>query len=282
MKPFLGIDITNDKKNEQHNGIEFLVQKPSEALSKSLKVSTDNAEETIEKSKLPTPFRIAQYICGFAAIVVAGGTLKSDVSLAQGYRNAPELYWIGGICAVLWSILWLIGKQKSKTVLDTDESAHTFSRLDSVAAAVYQELGVPNDAKSADILFFYYKIKDGEIKPKEKALTTHFNPEFKLFNDNENLYLVNLEGKYAFPLASITAFRTVKKHIRIVSWNKEESFKKGIYKQYKLTTDSYGNVHCKYYHILEVTHQGEVHGIHIPCYDLPIFEECTGLKAQAE
>ena len=113
-------------------------------------------------------------------------------------------------------------------------------------------------------------------------MATHFNPEFRIFTDAENLYLVNLDGKYAFPLSSIKSFRTVKKHIRIVGWNKDESFKKGIYKQYKLTSDSYGNVHCKCYHILEVVHQNEAYGIYIPCYDLPIVEECTGLKAQAE
>ena len=35
MKPFLGIDLTTDKKNEQFNGTEFLVMKPSSAMAQS-------------------------------------------------------------------------------------------------------------------------------------------------------------------------------------------------------------------------------------------------------
>ena len=277
MKPFLGIDLTTNKKNEQMNGLEFLVRTPSAALSSTLEHSSEKAEKTIEKAKLPLPLRIGQSVSGFAALIIAGGILRADVSLAQGYRNAPGLYWIAGICAILWLILWLISKQKAKAVLETDESAQTFSHLEGTASAIYKELSVPNDAKEIDILSFFYKIKDGEIKVHEKGMQVfqYLNPEFKIFSDEENLYLANLEGKYAFPLSSIKKLHTVKKHIRIAGWNKEEKYNKGIYKQYKLTTDNYGCIHCKQYYILEIDHQGESCGIYIPCYELPILDECT-------
>lgn len=277
MKPFLGIDLTLNKKNEQFNGDEFLVQKPSSALSKSLEASTDKAEKTIENSKLPLPLRIVQFICGIAALLIASGILKADVSLTEGYHNAPGLFWAAGVCAVLWLILWLCSKQKAKTILDTDESTQTFSHLDGVANAVYAELAVPDDAKDIDVLSFFYKIKDGEIKVQEKGMQVfqYLNPVFKIFSDEGNLYLANLEGKYAFPLSSIVKMHTVKKHIRIAGWNKDEEFNKGIYKQYKLTTDNYGCIHCKQYYILEINHQGDSYGIYIPCYELPVLEECT-------
>lgn len=277
MKPFLGIDLTTNKKNEQFNGDEFLIQKPSVTLSESLEASTDKAERTIEKSKLPLPLRIVQFICGIAALLIAGGIFKADVSLAEGYHNAPWLFWAAGICAVLWMILWRYGNHKAKSILDTDESTQTFSHLDGVANAVYTELDVPEDAKDIDILSFFYKIKDGEIKVQEKGMQVfqYFNPEFKIFTDEENLYLANLEGKYAFPLSSIVKIHTVKKHIRIAGWNKDEKHNKGIYKQFKLTIDDYGCIHCKQYYILEITHQGDFYGIYIPCYELPTLEEYT-------
>ena len=40
MKPFLGIDLTTDKKNEQFNGTEFLVIKPSSAMTQSFEQSS--------------------------------------------------------------------------------------------------------------------------------------------------------------------------------------------------------------------------------------------------
>ena len=275
MKPFLGIDLTMDKKNEEFNGTEFLVQAPSAALANTLEVSSEKAEETIETAKLPLLFRIIQFICGIAALIITGGILKADVSLAEGYQNAPWLYWTAGICAVVWLVLWLWSKQKAKVVLETEESEQTFSHLEGTASAIYKELSVPDDAKDIDVLSFFYKMKNGEIKPVEKAFATHFNPEFKIFSDEENLYLANLEGKYAFPLSSIVKIHTVNKHIRIAGWNKEEKFNKGIYKQYKLTEDNYGSIHCKQYLILEVNYQGEAYGIYFPCFELPILEECT-------
>ncbi|MBP3434766.1 MAG: hypothetical protein J6K62_00335 [Clostridia bacterium] len=274
MKPFLGIDLTLNKENKQFNGNEFLVRKPSSALSKSLEVSTDKAEKIIDKSKLPLPLRIVQFICGIAALFIASGILEADVSLVEGYHNAPGLFWATDICAVIWLILWLCSKKKAKAILDTDESSQTFSHLDSVTNTIYAELTVPDQTKSIDILSFFYKIKKGKIKVQEKGtqLFQYFNPEFKIFTDEENLYLANLEGKYAFPLSAIVKIHTVKKHIRIAGWNKAEKFNQGMYKQYKLTTDNFGCIHCKQYHILEINHQGESYGIYFPSYELPTLE----------
>ena len=282
MKPFLGINLTTDKKNDQPNGSQFMVQATSSALSDALERSMDRAEQTIETSKLPLPLRAAQFICGIAALLIASSILRADVSLAEGYHNAPWLYWLAGVCAVVWLVLWLWSGKKAKTVLETDQSAHTFSHLDSVSDAVYAELGVPADAKEVDVLSFFYKVKDGNLKVCEKGMqiTQYFNPVFKVFADTEHLYLANLEGKYAFPLSSIVKIHTVNKRIRIESWNKEEPFNKGIYKQYKLSEDQYDCIHCKDYHILEFNHKGESWGIYFPCYELPVFEELTGLKTE--
>lgn len=41
MKPFLGIDITTNRKNERLNGNEFLILKPSEILSQTLAKTTE-------------------------------------------------------------------------------------------------------------------------------------------------------------------------------------------------------------------------------------------------
>lgn len=275
MKPFLGIDLTTDKNNEQFNGTEFLVQAPSVALVNALESSCEKAEKTIETAKLPLLFRIMQFICGIAALLIVCGILKADISLAEGYHNAPWLYWIAGICAAVWLVLWLWSKQKEKTVLEAEESEQAFSHLEGTASAIYKVLSVPDNAKDIDVLSFFYKMKNGEIVPVEKSFFTHINPEFKIFSDEENLYLANLEGKYAFPLSSIVKIHTIKKHIRISGWNKEEKFNKGIYKQYKLSEDNYGSIHCKQYHILEINYQGASCGIYFPCYELPVFEECT-------
>lgn len=286
MKPFLGVDLTTNKKNEQVNGNEFLVAKPSNTLVQSFERSSENAEETIEKSKLPMPIRIIQWICGAGGAIVAVGIVRSllrsdGISVQQAYQNAPGLFWFAGIALLVWVVLKLVSVRKAKSVLETDESSQTFDNLESTCDAIFTELSVPKDSKEADILSFFYKVKDGEIKMTQKGMQmVHcINSVYKVFADSENLYIANIEGKYAFPLSSVKGIRTVKKHISMPEWNKEERFNKGVYKQYKLTTDDYGHIHSKFYHIIEVDYNGELSGIYIPCYELPVFEELTGLKA---
>lgn len=279
MKPFLGIDLTTDRKNTRLNGDDFLVARPSPAMAQALKNTTQKADQTISASKLPLPLRIVQWVCGAVGLLVATGIVRAlpEVSVQQAYRNAAVLFWISGICLLIWGVLKLLSLLKQRSVLGVEENTRVFSNLERVRSAVYSEMAVPADAKKTDILSFYYKMKDGKIKVCEKGMqmASHFNPEYRIFADSENLYIANLEGKYAFPLTTISSIRTVKKHIRIAGWNKDEAFDKGIYKQYKLTRDNYGCIHCKSYHIIEINHNGESWGIWFPCYELPVFEAVT-------
>lgn len=287
MKPFLGIDLTENKKNEQHNGMEFCVQKPSAALTQSLERSSENVEETVKKSKLPLPIRIVQYVCGLVGAMVAVATMRAlaeGLTLAQVYGNASGLFWIGGGCLPVWGILRIIATKKSKAVLETEESDRVITNLEGVCNAIYSELAVPGNAKEVDLLYFYYKRKEDKIKICEKGLQAapYLNPIVKAYADAENLYIASLEAKWAFPRSSLKDIRKIKKHIRIAQWNKDAACSEGVYKQYKLTTDQYDCVHCKEYYILEAEFRGQTWGIYIPCYELPTFEALTGLKARAE
>ena len=161
MKPFLGINLTTNKKNEQTNGEEFLVAKPDLSLTQSFESSSENVEETIEKSKLPLPIRIGHWICGAVGALVAVGILKAlggeeGVTLSEAYQNASWLFWLGGACLVAWAILKLISVRKEKNVLETEESSQVFNRLDKTCDAILADLKVPQDSKEIDILFFYY------------------------------------------------------------------------------------------------------------------------------
>lgn len=281
MKPFLGIDLTTNKENEQLNGDEFLIARTSAALTQSLENASEKAEMVVEKANLPLALRVVRWICGIAALILVAGILKSKVSFAEGYQNAPWLFWAAGICAVIWGVLTLVSKRKENTVLTEEVTTQMLSHVEA-ADAVFTELAVPTDAKEVDVLSFLYKMKDGDIKVCEKPMQMfqYLNPVFRAYTDAENLYLADVEGKYAFPLSDLVSLKTVEKHIRLSNWNKDEDFKSDAYKPYKLTTDSYGSIHCKCYHILEVDRQGQRYGIYIPSYELPVFEELTSLKAE--
>ena len=284
MKPFLGIDLTTDKKNEKFDGLEFLVMEPSEALTKSFEDSQGNAEETVKKANIPVLIRVFQYVSLFVVIVLGKSIAKNTLPFSEAYQNAPWLYWGFGLSFLLCIGLWYLGKKRAENVLSTDESVQTFSRLEGVAASIYAELGVPAYAKNVDVLSFFYKNDNGEIKLKEKPMQMfkYINFEYKIFSDSENFYLVNCDGKFSFPLRDIVSVKKVKKHITFSSWNKEEKYNKGIYKEYKITEDKYGTMHGKGYVLIEVKRNGESFGIYLPDYELPVIEEITRIKAQEE
>ena len=158
MKPFWGIDLTNSRSNTELNGKEFLVTTTSDALSQSLEKSAEKAEETLEKAKSPLALRIIRYVCGVAGGLMILSLIRSlgSITLAQAYENAPWIFWILGICVPIWAVLTLAGKRKEKTVLEDEESVQILGNLEGMHKAVFAELAVPADAKTVDILSFYY------------------------------------------------------------------------------------------------------------------------------
>ncbi len=287
MKPFIGIDITEDKNNENFNGKEFAVQTVSSMRQQSFEKATDSAMDLGEKSKLPLPARILQGFCGFTGAILLIGIIRAvgdedGVTLAQAYHNAPWLFWVAGVCLVVWVILKAISQKKEKEILNSTEGENAKRTLDFATKSIYDELGVPDNAETVDILSFTYKMKNGEVKAKETGLnpTAFLNLEVKAFVRDGNLFLADLENKYSFPLSEMRAIRTIKKGISVAGWNKDIQPNKGIYKPYKMTIDDFECVHFKPYHILEFEHNGEVWGIYFPCYEREAFEKLTGLKAE--
>lgn len=285
MKPFISIDITENKKNDKINGEEFVVKTVSQIQKQSFENAQEDALDLVEESKMPLPLRIIQGGCGIIGVIIVAGIARawsSDLSLAQCYQNAPALFWIAGACLVIWAILKLLSTKKQKETLETDAGENTIRTLDTISKNIYAELDVPDNALAVDILGFTYKMKDGEPKAKETGLniTPYLNIEFKAFTEENNLILADLENKYSIPLSSLQSIHTVRKNIRMPSWNKDEPHNKGKYKEYKLNADDYGCIHVKPYHILEFSHNGENWGIYFPSYELSVFEELTGLKAE--
>ena len=95
MKPFLCIDISEDKSSEAVNGAEFISARPSEMMRGSLEGAAAAAVETQERAKLPAVLRVIQWICGMAGALVVLGivrALKGDVSLPEAYSNAPAVF----------------------------------------------------------------------------------------------------------------------------------------------------------------------------------------------
>lgn len=284
MKPFWGIDITENKKNELMNGEELLVQKVSAQQEARFESALKETESLEKQSQLPLFFRILRNGCGILALLIFGGIMKSlgkGTTLEQGYANAPSLFWVLGGCAIVWLILALIGKKRSSDVLESREGTDAVTELDDASESAYAELGVPAGLPDTDILVVTYRLKDDEIRTSDSLTKPPFiNFNVKVFADEKNLYIADVAKKYAIPLSSLRGIREVRKAIFIPNWNKDVPPDKEPYKKLKLTQDNYERYRVKPYYILEFDHNYELWGLYFPNYELPAFESLTGLKAE--
>lgn len=287
MKPFIGIDITEKKNNEEINGKEFVVQTTTPAMLDAYNKATDDMGDFCKKVKLPKLYQIAQKLVGVVAVGITAGFTRTVLNndglkaVAKIYENAAWAIWLGVACWIAFGLMTYFGRKKMKAAAESEEYNHIKIKTESLSNTIYSELGVPPQAPYVDVLNFQYKIKDGKLKPKGKdAKTVPFvNIIFKIHTDGQKLYLTDLESKYAFELSELKGIKVIKERGFIPSWNKDEPYDKGEYKQYKIVTNNIG-LYFKNYCILELEHNGEPWSIYFPNYELPIFEKLTGLKAE--
>ena len=205
-----------------------------------------------------------------------------EAGFEQAMRNAPLLV-IGGIIAgIVSATLFIVGRIKEKHVLDEEDAEGKIEMLEVSAKRAFAELEVPESSIPTDILIFRFVVKDGVCKAKETGLsvTPYFNHEARVYLKDYNLCIADVGGVYSFPLESLKRITTVKKRIILPEWNKEEAYNKGIYKQYKISSNQYG-ISVKPYYILELEKDGEEYGIYFPSYELPTFESLTLLHAES-
>lgn len=286
MKPLFCIDVTENKKSTTFNGAEFITQSSPEKSKEALEEKQTDAMELVKKSEYPLPFRIFKFVCGIAAALLGISLFRAilEVGIRKAYSNAAAIFWIFGVCLVVWVILVLLSRMKSKEVLETSKAENIVEDLDRQIEDMYKGLSIPETAEEVDVLMFRYVIKKDRIAVKGNALsfTPYINIGVKIFISEGYLCLADVDAVYSIPLSDLKGISTVKKRISVPDWNKEEPFNKGKYKEYKMTSNQYGCIFFKPYHILQFEHNGELWEIYFPPYELPAFENLTGLKADLQ
>lgn len=279
MKSVFGFDVTEDKRSEKTYAELFLTKKPSEGTEAELDERVESFETTANNAKLHPILGFIKWVGLFLALIVLRALLEAGFE--QAMRNAPLLVTGGIIAGIVSATLFIIGRIKERRVLDEEDAAGKLDMLEVSAKRAFAELEVPESSIPTDILLFRFVVKDGVCKAKESGLsvTPYFNHEMRAYLKDYNLCLADVGGVYSFPLESLRRITTVKKRIILPEWNKEEAYNKGIYKQYKISSNQYG-VSVKPYYILEIEKDGEEYGIYFPSYELPTFESLTLMHAE--
>ena len=286
MKPFYGIDRTENRKNTFREGDCFIAASTSQAVSSAMERAAEGAAVQLRKSKLPFPLGGIRTVCGWAAALLLFSIIRAlrSVTLLEGYENAPFLFWLTGICGAVWLVLTVIGAVIRKNVQATEDFTVAVKRMEDQVDAAFRELGVPGDAKDVDVISISHRWKNGKMKPVAYGLETseRTTEPFKVFLREDRLCFATPEHRYEFRLSELQVLRSVKKHIYSKGWNKEEDYDEGFYKPYKLTVDNYGRIHMRSYGLLELEHEGIRWAIWLPPYELNYISALTELKIVEE
>ena len=280
MVPLWGVNVTQNKKNEIANGRELIVATISKKVN--LEEVQDRAEELERKASLPKPWGFIKWVCGFIALVMAGGIVKgvAEVGFEQAMQNAPILLAIFAVCTVVFVVLKIWGNRRNNAVMQSTEVEQLDADVQETLGLAYEELGVPEDAVKMDAFVFRYKEKNGKISIRSMGFFEFINVEVRAYVKDEALCLADTESVYAIPLKSLRSIQTVKKTAMFQGWNKELLPNDKSFKPYHVGVNQYETIFCKPYCILEAEIRGEIWGVYFPSYELPVVEGLTGLKAQ--
>ncbi len=290
MRPFLGTNL-GVPEDAPLDGKEFLIRTPSEAMlpiiEKYNEETADEIDKQISSVKKGIPLMMLKYLCLYSPLFVLIASLNAlmdGTAFREVLSNGTPIY-VGTLIAFMLG-LFLHHREKLR---DAAEEAAEQSSTDGdregneIYSRVMEDMGVPSDAKELEVLYFDYKIKNGEYINKcksDQGKVAFYNGVFSSYSDAENLYLADMDGVYAFPRSSLVALRTVEKKCELTVWLKDKSIEDEEFSAFHLKEDSEGDVHCNAYHVLEFNRDGEVWGIYFPSYEIRALEEWCGLKAE--
>lgn len=280
MKNVFSINVTN-KSNEAFDGVVFMTHSVSKEHERDAEALSEEIERVRKSTEFPYGLRILKYVLAVFVLLCLRAITSSEVTVAEAYENAPLLFYIVGICIVLFIALIVFERKRLKNMKKSGALEEVNAKALIMLDASKQELGVPNDAADMDVLLFRYKEKNGKTKIDDIFGVKYINLEVNVFVDSGALCFATSMERYSIPLSSIMRVRKVKKSITLPGWNKDEPHNKGEYKQFRIAW-SHDMYTIKGYYCLSIVHNLEEYELFVPEYeintlrrflDLPIIEE---------
>ncbi len=279
MKAFYCNDITNDKKNTELNGEEFITVKVNEndciAYSKK-------ADEYFGKMLKADPLWVnivKPLSLGLGIYILAMFLLTClKKGFAETFATLYGLFIAGVALIAIGGTLHFIMKKKKEMIYKDKSEEELEKEAKAEYLALLGTMGVPSYAVPVDIFSFTYKLKDGEELPMPKD-NFFANTEFHIYEEEGYLKMTDGDAVYSFNIKDMTCIRTEERKISLLVWNKDVKPTDERFAPYDFEIDKDEDVIIYKMHILELERDGETFGIYFPDYELPTFERLTGLAA---
>lgn len=265
-KNIFDVDLSPALKTTQIDGAAFISREASESTKARLEDSLEAWAVQNKRVSLPLGAEIVKTLSFLGLGIVLISFLKSlgRVSLSQAVRNAPGVFFFGGICLLSWLAFSLWGRWRASSHrVSQAEAEALLGRLDASAEA---ELEIPADALEVDLLRQLYKMKNGKRR-RADALIDYINIPVRAYPRGGCLCFAASCLEVSVPFSCLTGTRQVRKWAVIPGWNKKTPPTAPEYKPYKIRVKT-GFLYLYAHTALCIcTEKGARYEVLIPNYD---------------
>lgn len=118
MKNVFGIDVTQDRKNTQIDGLVFLQRSAPQAEQDALDRYSARLNEIQKRRLLPAPLRVFQWLLGLILLCVVYGVIEGLAEISATAERPSLLlpFCLLAVPALLWLLLFLAARRRKKRV----------------------------------------------------------------------------------------------------------------------------------------------------------------------
>lgn len=263
-----------------YDGEMFISQRIDANRQAELDELSEDSDKQLKKLMLPIPLTIVKYICFGLGLLIGVEILTAEVGIREAYQNAPYLFYIAPALLVVAAVLQIMEVVRRKNTLNSEEYNEHIEDLDAAAQQSIEELNIPEDAPSIDVLAMIYKEK------KDKIVSAHdftFIPlDMYIYTDEKHLYLADHTTVFRFYRSDLGVISRVNKKASLAFWNKDDDATSKVYKPYKLTENNVGFVFMKNYYSLTVNSDFGEYELLFPPYEIEQVASLLGLSIPTE
>ncbi|MBQ1372057.1 MAG: hypothetical protein IIY70_03915 [Oscillospiraceae bacterium] len=267
MKYFYGTDIEG---NIEDDGYRYAKEIVPDSMQKDLGQKEVALAKAMRKATMPLWLEVVQIVCFCYGLVFLGLFIKFGSSAIQN----PVFSWLPAISLLFSILLEMLKQHRIKHIHEIEPVRQAERSLQAAQRNVLSYLGVPDNAETMDILFFDYRIEDGEMELEEPAGMVRMR--FSLRGDT--LYMTNEEMLFALPREQFTALRRIDCSVEFIHLEDKTKLDFKKYKEAGVKMDKYGLMKLDSYCALEWTDRGETWQLLFPSYELPKMQALTGLQ----
>jgi hypothetical protein len=180
----------------------FLKQKAPKHLIRERDQAEKDADRIV--GDISTLLFVLSLIAGFIFMIGWSGLgvfIQSDVTLREGYHNAPFIFWLTGICLTVGGIPLLFARILSRRIYSFEKVRSAQENADVLEDSIQEYLSVPEQIVKADILSFSYREDSGHLSVSGAAS----NLEIFLYKWDQDLCIYDGKNTFSLPHDEISS-----------------------------------------------------------------------------